>query len=785
MNPKTHLIFLLLVLFAVLLTTCEKPERDNPWDEKSTLNPETWAPGNLAVEDMSIISKKLTWTYNGVDNIEGFKLDRKKGEESWQVAFATVLNEARTWNDTTLIPETGLVYQYRLYAYAGNNVSASQSQTSTMDFPAPSDLTITKISDISYKLEWQDNSIGEKGFKIDRKIGDEPWITPFDSIQANTTIYVDTNVFAVKKTTVDVFYRLYATYGSYSSVKIGHETQAELTPPSNLEIKINSISSFTISWTGSNTGEKGYILERRHEDENWELLDTLATTSYTDTTFKLNTTVDYRVAAYHANFISMYLQQNILTTIPPPTNGQLEEISDVSYKLTWNDNSNGEEGFRIDRKTSDGEWIIAFATVEENIKEFVDENVFLEKKATYEIQYHVYAYYGNYESGKVLLTTQAELTPPSNLTITKDSIMSVTLNWQDNSTGEEGFKIERKYENGDWVEVATTTDTSWQDNGFELNTMVYYRVYAYYSQYNSSWIEKPFDATIPPPQNLTITVNSATSVTLNWSYNLTGHEGFKIERKTNQGEWNTIAPNINPEVLSFTDNQVNVEQNDYAYRLSAFAQNTFSDPAIINILAPPCAGVTPPPGFGVVSSSGKCWLDRNLGASRVAQSSTDTLAYGDLYQWGRFTDGHEIRTSGTTSTLSSSNTPEHGNFILAPSSPYDWRSPQNNNLWQGVSGTNNPCPAGYRLPTEAEWNAERQSWSSNNAAGAFNSPLKLPVAGGRSLSNGSLSGVGSYGSYWSATVDGTSSRLLYFFSSNAYMGSGFRASGRSVRCLKD
>jgi uncharacterized protein (TIGR02145 family) len=178
-------------------------------------------------------------------------------------------------------------------------------------------------------------------------------------------------------------------------------------------------------------------------------------------------------------------------------------------------------------------------------------------------------------------------------------------------------------------------------------------------------------------------------------------------------------------------------------------------------------------------------MDRNLGASQVATSSTDTAAYGDLYQWGRGTDGHQIRTSDTTSTLSSSDNPGHSNFILAPNSPFDWRSPQNTNLWQGVSGINNPCPSGYRLPTEAELNAERTSWISNNAAGAFASPLKLPVAGDRNFSTGSLGTVGSSGYYWSSTVDGANSRYLVFFSSNAYMNSYARAHAFSVRCIKD
>ncbi|MCP4596812.1 FISUMP domain-containing protein, partial [Neptuniibacter sp.] len=129
--------------------------------------------------------------------------------------------------------------------------------------------------------------------------------------------------------------------------------------------------------------------------------------------------------------------------------------------------------------------------------------------------------------------------------------------------------------------------------------------------------------------------------------------------------------------------------------------------------------------LNVTSVSGKTWMDRNLGASQVATSSTDVAAYGDLYQWGRVTDGHEKRTSSTTSTLSSSDTPGHGYFITSNSSPYDWRSPKNDMLWQGVNGINNPCPGGYRLPTKAEWEDEIGDWISPDAAGAFASPLKL------------------------------------------------------------
>ncbi len=208
-------------------------------------------------------------------------------------------------------------------------------------------------------------------------------------------------------------------------------------------------------------------------------------------------------------------------------------------------------------------------------------------------------------------------------------------------------------------------------------------------------------------------------------------------------------------------------------------------------------GTSYPPGFvhcdtanptaivDVVNpATGRTWMDRNIGASQVATSSTDTAAYGDLFQWGRFADGHHCRISATTSTLSSTDLPGHGHFIVSPYTPSDWRMPQNNNLWQGVHGVNNPCPTGYRLPTVAELDAERLSWSSNNAAGAFSSPLKLTVAGYRLGSNGTLVFDGSAGNYWSSTVSGSDSNLSFHIGS-AFMGQESRSRGLSVRCINN
>ena len=184
-------------------------------------------------------------------------------------------------------------------------------------------------------------------------------------------------------------------------------------------------------------------------------------------------------------------------------------------------------------------------------------------------------------------------------------------------------------------------------------------------------------------------------------------------------------------------------------------------------------------------TTGKTWMDRNLGASRAATSSTDAQAYGDLYQWGRRSDGHQCRNSVTLSSLSSTDQPNHGNFILVTNLPFDWRSPQNNNLWQGVNGINNPCPIGYRLPTIIEYDNDVNSWSSVSINGAFSSNLKYSLGGNRGGLSGGIGRVGTEGVYWSSSILGGDSWFLVI-NSNLIGGSGVsRAKGHAVRCIKN
>jgi len=89
----------------------------------------------------------------------------------------------------------------------------------------------------------------------------------------------------------------------------------------------------------------------------------------------------------------------------------------------------------------------------------------------------------------------------------------------------------------------------------------------------------------------------------------------------------------------------------------------------------------------------------------VPKDIYDATVYGDLYQWGRNTDGHEKRNSPTTTTPSSTDVPGHGKFIIQSDFSLSWHTFQNNNLWGNTKTTNDPCPQGWRMPTLDEWHS--------------------------------------------------------------------------------
>ena len=186
--------------------------------------------------------------------------------------------------------------------------------------------------------------------------------------------------------------------------------------------------------------------------------------------------------------------------------------------------------------------------------------------------------------------------------------------------------------------------------------------------------------------------------------------------------------------------------------------------------------------------TGRIWLDRNLGATRVATSSTDSAAYGYSYQWGRNDDGHESRTSGITTTRATTIAPAHNNYIFN-NITYYWTSADSNGALRAAAwadgGSNDICPVGFSVPTEAELAADTISATTTtiiNKDTAFSSFLKIPVAGYRNTDN-VFNFVDAHIFLWTRSASGSISRYLTINSGVNFYNS-YRAYAMSVRCIK-
>lgn len=151
----------------------------------------------------------------------------------------------------------------------------------------------------------------------------------------------------------------------------------------------------------------------------------------------------------------------------------------IYVSLSWDDNSNNEDGFIIERKIENSSFEV-IDSVGSNITSYEDWD--LSDSTTY--TYRVAAYNLGSNSGysnEFEITTPTRLAAPTNLEATATSPTTVELIWEDNEFQEDGYKIERKLEGGLYqlIDSVSTNITFYEDTGLQDGMTYWYRVYTY------------------------------------------------------------------------------------------------------------------------------------------------------------------------------------------------------------------------------------------------------------------------------------------------------------------
>ncbi len=225
---------------------------------------------------------------------------------------------------------------------------------------APSGLTATPQAGPQVSLAWVDNATDETGFVIERAT-DGVNFSVLATVGPNVIGYVDSAVSAGN--TYD--YRVAAVnagglsgYSNTASITIpGPQPPAA---PDGLEAVVEGVPLIHLSWVDNSLDETSFVIQRSTDGVNFSLLATVGSnvTFYDDLAVFGGFTYIYRVAA--ANPFGTSGFSNIASgAVPPdatppaaPSNLTAINVAQTTLTLNWQDNSNNETGFTIQRATN-------------------------------------------------------------------------------------------------------------------------------------------------------------------------------------------------------------------------------------------------------------------------------------------------------------------------------------------------------------------------------------------------------------------------------------------------
>jgi len=477
-----------------------------------------------------------------------------------------------------------------------------------------------------------------------------------------------------------------------------------------------------------------------------------------------------------------------------PTLLSVETLTDTQIEITWKDNEEHSKEFVISRKSGSGAFSTA-GTVAKDILTFTDTACVLEVEYSYVVQSKVESNVSAHSNSLIKATT---FPGPMNLSARSLSDSELLLNWIDNTSYEEGFKIERDTGSGFTEHGMVSSDvTEYTDSGLIFGHSYEYRVAAYTSLNMSRWATIAAATEFPAPSDLVASSLSDSEIELTWTDNTDYESGFRIER--NVGNGFTEIGAVFSDVTEYTDTGLTFGHS-YGYRVAAYTSMNTSEHSE-EVTATACLSC-------VVDVDGNLYETIRIG---------DQLWMADNLEVTHYRDGTAITTDKTDAEWATLTTGAYCINNNNASNEVDTYGALYN--WYAVDDNRNIAPEGWHVPSDAEWKelevylgmdstVADESYSRGTNEGSklagnaelwdsgalendseFGSSGFTALPGGdRSGYNGSFWGLGFTASFWSATDNGAYAwyRKLYNSRSDIdrrqyyYKGDGF-----SIRCVKD
>ena len=236
-------------------------ENKSGYSDEGSIQAILSAPYDISTYSESETSLNIIWR-DSCNFESGFKIIRESTDQIPLIA-GIVGNNQNYFIDEGL--DYNINYTYYIVGFTEKNESLeSNKHVAKIRLEAPSDVRATPVSDHEIQLSWQDNSLIESGFIIERRAGIVDSWFQLATLGANKETYLDQFVLANNNYAyrVKTFSENYES--EYSNQIIG---KTVFPAPSNLQI--NSINTYSaeINWSDDCSYETGYIFKYVAEGE--------------------------------------------------------------------------------------------------------------------------------------------------------------------------------------------------------------------------------------------------------------------------------------------------------------------------------------------------------------------------------------------------------------------------------------------------------------------------------------------------------------------------------------
>lgn len=500
--------------------------------------------------------------------------------QTWSLentGFANAPVEVLVWETTS--PSGKVALPPVLYAFTyGRGVFRAEINLSPPS--APTDLRVEFTSG-RLELSWTDTSTDETAFVLERRIGSDVF-RPLASLPPDTSRFQD-------QTLEDGTAYAYRVRANGSGGRSAYSNLVQLTtpgiaPPTAFRVLPTSTTEVVLEWRDNSDNESGFVVERRIGTASYQPLVTLSagTTHFREALPVADGNVTYRVNAIGPAGASKYSAES--RPIPMAPGGlKAGAVSFAQVDLTWTDTSTNETGFVVERQRgAESAWTV-ITRLPENSTRFSHRQVLPGTRVSYRVKAVNLAFAS--ESSTVVVVDVPAVPvvplPPTILTVISVSKSEVRLEWQDASSNEDGFELERRRtRDTNFTRIGTSLADQplFIDQEVIAGTDYVYRVRAINGGGTSPFSNEATATTpgVSPPESLSAQAASATKVNLSWIDTSSNETGFELERRAETGSSFEKVALIGANRTQWVDETV-MPKTLYQYRVRAVTSEDASD----------------------------------------------------------------------------------------------------------------------------------------------------------------------------------------------------------------